>query len=153
MVMQVVRPEMKKMTDIAAILKTAIQRFLATDGDLIRRHAHEQAISARLAVQLEMLLPDWHVNCEYNRQGGGIDPKEDSTGAHRRPDIIVHERGHDHNNLLVVEVKPEWAAPKSIEEDRQKLRHMLPSPRQYQFAYLVLYGEVPEPRMTFERIE
>ena len=119
---------------------------------MIRSRAHEQAITQRLALYLEALLPGWQVNCEYNRQGPGRDPKKDSTGAKRRPDIVVHERGHDRRNLLVLEVKPAWEDPKKIEKDRMKLRRMLSPPRSYRHAFLTLYTDTPAPSLWFERV-
>jgi hypothetical protein len=144
---------MNPQPDILKVLEAVRERFMQTDADMIRRHTHEQAITQRLAVYLEAQLPGWQVNCEYNRQGEDDDPKKDSIGAKRRPDIVVHERGHDRSNLLVIEVKPAWEDPEKIEKDRDKLRRMLPPPRSYRHAFLILYSDTPSPSLSFEEVK
>ena len=85
--------------------------------------------------------------------GEGNYPKEDSRGARRRPDIIVHERGHDIRNLLVIEVKPAWGNSNLMEEDRDNLRRMLLPPRSYQYAFFILYQDAPSVRIWAEEVK
>ena len=68
-------------------------------------------------------FPLYSVDIEYNRKGLGVDPKDIempgangvSTTSKVFPDIIVHERGTNVRNLLVVEVKKSTNA---ITDDR-----------------------------------
>lgn len=138
--------------DLAQLLQTACDGFLAHDADMIRKRAHEQSITETLASYLRPALTGWHLNCEYNRQGEDGDPKRDARGRLRRPDIIVHRRGHDRDNLLVVEMKPAWEGMETIDVDRQKLRAMLAPPRSYCYAFLITYTDAPEPAFTIERV-
>jgi hypothetical protein len=144
---------MNTVPDISVVLEVVRERFLQNDADMIRQRAHEQAISQRLAVYLENTLPGWHVNCEYNRQGTGTDPKRDAIGDIRRPDIIVHERGNDERNLLVVEVKPAWESQELIQKDVVKLKYMLLPPRSYMYAYIAIYTNTPYSDLSFEEIK
>lgn len=85
----------------------AINMLYARDSELFSRDASEWAIAHRLAVYLEHELPGWHVDCEYNRQGLGKEPKVRQNEEKVRPDIVLHHRGRvelDHN-LLVIELK------------------------------------------------
>lgn len=89
-------------------IEAALNLVYRVDGQLIDSQAHEQAISARIMIHLQHLLPEWDVDVEYNRQGGEQDPKRDVNGDNRRPDIIVHKRGPAGPNLAVISVKCEW---------------------------------------------
>jgi hypothetical protein len=74
-------------------------------------------------------FPHYSVDIEYNRKGPGLEPKDieipdengDLTISRVFPDIIVHERGHNFRNLLVVEVKKSTNAVDD-EHDHAKLQ-------------------------------
>lgn len=94
-------------------LRRALGNLLARDSYLLEVDANERTIAARLALYLQSEFPNWHVDCEYNRDG--IEPKrlgnleldpssEDTEARTVFPDIIVHERGTG-NNYLVLELK------------------------------------------------
>src|SRR6266849_4642234 len=94
-----------------AVLK-ALDSLLKKDAYLLRVDANERSISHRLATYLQLELPKWHVDCEYNRdeidpkriEYLGLDPDDADTEAKTvYPDIIAHMRGKK-NNYLVVEV-------------------------------------------------
>ena len=92
---------------LKAHVTRAIEMLSNRDSDLLTHDASEWAIAHRLAVYLEDEISGWNVDCEYNRQGPGKDPKTMHNENKVRPDIILHHRGKvevDHN-LLVVEVK------------------------------------------------
>ena len=68
------------------------------------------SITHRLGLYLQGKFSDWHVDCEYNRDGH--DPKkvvlDDSRFVGESsvyPDIIIHRRGPKGPNLLVIGVK------------------------------------------------
>ena len=89
----------------------AIDMLYARDSALFRRDpskwSSEWSIAHRLAVYLEHQLPEWNVDCEYNRQGQDSHGKKSANSKNIRPDIIVHHRGclERAHNLLVIEVK------------------------------------------------
>jgi hypothetical protein len=94
-------------------LRAALAMLFARDARLLEYAAGERAVVAKLAAYLTPLFRGFDVDVEYNRHG--LDPKDldlpaDCRGGGRRrvyPDIIVHRRGHDRRNLLVIEVKKE----------------------------------------------
>jgi hypothetical protein len=113
-------------------VEMAIRLFMENDKELLDLKAHEQAVSHRIAYYLESLFKGYHVDCEYNRHGSENDSKKsiknilnarenckcsscikskDSESSNTRekilvrPDIVVHERGNDDNNIVAIEVK------------------------------------------------
>jgi hypothetical protein len=95
-------------------LLRAVQQFLSRDSYLLEVDANERSITSLIARYLATELPDYDVDCEYNRDG--IDPKkigyfnlhpneEDTDARTVFPDIIVHHRGKKRGNYLVVEMK------------------------------------------------
>jgi hypothetical protein len=95
------------------VILAALNRLLEADRDLFEIDANERSITHRLATYIQELLPDLHVDCEYNRDG--INPKElhlpelnpdkaDSDAQTVYPDIIVHRR-RTNENYLVIETK------------------------------------------------
>ena len=110
-------------------LRAALAMLFARDGRLLEYAAGERAVVAKLAAYLTPLFRGFDVDMEYNRHG--MDPKDLDLpagcrgGGRRRvyPDIIVHRRGHDRANLLVVEVKKETnTEPRTC--DRAKIEAM-----------------------------
>lgn len=116
-------------SEIETRLREAVSWLYERDVLLLEYEAGERAVVAKLACYLASLFPDYDVDVEYNRHG--LDPKELDLPAVCRgggtkliiPDVIVHRRGHDHANLLVVEVKKETnTEPRDC--DRAKIRGM-----------------------------
>lgn len=96
--------------EIEKRLNAALRRLCTQDGHLLEVDAHERAITHRLGMYLQYEFRNWHVDCEYNRYG--YDPKrlalEESQYTGERsvyPDIIIHQRGREGRNLLVIEAK------------------------------------------------
>lgn len=121
----------------------ALTILFQADGDLLIRDAAERTIAQRLARYLEDEFPGFHVNVEYNRHGFDkkrLDLPDDCGGAKRRvyPDVVVHRRGHDKANLLVVELKKS-TNPESRDCDRAKLTAMK---AQLHYAFAV-FVEIP----------
>jgi hypothetical protein len=103
---------MKEYTEpeIKAKVEIALGMLLKNDAFLLEHDVNERSISHKLAEYLQQLFPDYHVDCEYNRHGIGIKrlPRICQNEAHERvhPDIVVHLRGIDDFNMLVIEIKP-----------------------------------------------
>ena len=137
-------------------IATAMEILERRDRELLSNDDNERAVAHRLAVYLEQQLADdfWHVDCEFTRQGTARDHKDvgsslpllppSKKNGNRtlvRPDIIVHRRGPDGPNLLVIEVKP--ARPRgdlSLSKDFAKLAKFQTEPKlKYTYAVLVTY--------------
>jgi hypothetical protein len=96
---------------VQAGVRRALKNLFARDNELLERNVAERAIAAKLAGYLAQRFRRHDVDVEYNRHG--IDPKDvdlprscrDRKNALIVPDIIVHRRGTDTENLLVIEIK------------------------------------------------
>lgn len=97
-------------------LGDALQEAVETDRHLFENNVGERTIAARLAMYLQKRFPEHAVDADYNRDGG--DPKRliglpEKCARYRNedgrslaiPDVIVHERGREGPNLLVLELK------------------------------------------------
>jgi hypothetical protein len=96
----------------AAIVQ-ALDALLEHDEHLFRVDANERSLTHRFGMYLQVALPNWDVDCEYNRNGP--DPKRivlgerlvdivDTDGKTAYPDVIAHVRDTD-RNYLVLEFK------------------------------------------------
>ena len=106
----------------------ALSDLLTSDHYLLEINANERSISFRFAMYLQTRLPNWKVDCEFNRDGvepkrlAGLDLRPDSHDEEAKtvfPDVIVHERGTKKNFLVIEFKKSTSRVDRSI--DRLKL--------------------------------
>jgi hypothetical protein len=112
-------------------LGDAIQKFRACDLYLLENDLREECISARIAFYLQSCFCDYVVDVEYNKFGESAKrlslpeqcvKKRDAEGrALVMPDIIIHRRGVEGPNLLVIEVK-KTSNPLGFDCDRIRIR-------------------------------
>ena len=101
-------------------------------------HVGERAIVFRLAHYMQNiiddtpLLADYVLDCEYNRNGMCA-KKLPSFPNGVYPDIIIHNRGDNDHNLLVMEVKTYWN-PNNY-TDKRKIREFLNVSGEYHFSF------------------
>lgn len=112
--------------EIERLLCESIEELFTKDAWLLQNDVSERSITHKLAEYLQHRIKHLHVDCEYNRNAtaGPREPKtlfrlrqraqqacaqarddDDPTGCSVYPDIIVHRRRTNDENLLVVEVK------------------------------------------------
>jgi hypothetical protein len=111
------------------IVRSCLHELYNQDGQILAQDVGERTICGRLAMLMVPKFPGLSVDIEYNRKGLGLEPKDiempnengDLTTSKVFPDIIVHERGDNLRNILVVEVKKS-TNPISDEHDHAKLR-------------------------------
>jgi hypothetical protein len=77
----------------------------------------ERPISHRLGFYLQFLFNGYNVDCEYNKH---LEGSKMIDGSLAIPDILVHRRRTDDDNLLAVEVKAKRNR-KEAEMDRTKI--------------------------------
>lgn len=138
--------------------KQSIQNIIYDVLDLIQindqmiiRKGQELALSNKIGMYLSQKLPGWHVDCEYNRVGFNDGKKLASAGNKKRPDIIIHRRGHQDidSNLLWIEVKVENI---SINDDVDKLKEFTSAPsgaRKVQYLYGLSISFVPAIKLVW----
>ena len=89
----------------------ALRLLFVNDASLLETDVAERTIAARLMAYLIPRFPAHDVDVEYNRHG--LEPKRVNLpelyrglrGGRIYPDLIVHQRGHDRKNLLVIQIK------------------------------------------------
>ena len=96
--------------DLDHRVSKAIDRLLEKDDYLLRHDANERSITHRLACYLQEKFPEYDVDCEYNKDCESEDGIKKLSTERRKngsvyPDIIVHKRGTNSKNLLVIEAK------------------------------------------------
>jgi hypothetical protein len=99
--------------EIKASVADAVNCVLGENTPLSFDNVHERSTAHRLAVHLDSQLPEWNVDCEYDRyeqlrkELARIRECSERATDYILPDIIVHHRGFNgpDNNLLVIEIK------------------------------------------------
>lgn len=94
-------------------MNRAIRLFLDSEGGLLRDDVSELTIVHKFATILGREFPSRNVDVNYNRHGQDIKfvrlppPCRNWQNPRRRvlPDVVVHQRGNDSRNLLVIEIK------------------------------------------------
>ena len=127
--------------DLEVIVKQSLKKLRSLDKKLLEIKVNERTITHKLAEYLQQNFPEFNVDCEYNRFEDLVKkmilPKDkinwDDTEAKTIfPDIIIHKRGTQEANLLVIEVKK--SNNNSEDFDRMKLHTFLQKPFNYQYG-------------------
>lgn len=134
---------------IKALLNCALDQLYEKDGYLIDNepylkqtdgfhHVGERSIVFRLAHYMQNIMDqnpvfkDLVLDCEYNRNG--IHAKTlPSFPDGVYPDVIIHNRGTNSRNLLVMEVKSYWNTDNT--QDVKKIREFLDANGKYHFSF------------------
>ena len=119
--------KMKRLTgELKNVLKYLIEQSLdclyANDKDLLERKVAERDITHRFAHYFEnniagTIVAEYNVDCEYNRDGYGI---KQVNGNYVYPDFILHKRGCNDNNILIIEFKTWWNSENNADIDKIK---------------------------------
>lgn len=132
------------LSNLKRTVKNCVDFFMKDENDifLLKKDVGERAISHRLGLYLQSAFPEMKVDCEYNRKGSQMDPKRFSSANVRSrpvyPDIIVHKRGDDDNNILAIEVKK--YGRKGIKRDEKKMEHYTRNNyHKYRFGLLLIF--------------
>lgn len=108
-------------------------------------HVGERALMFRFGIYFDMFaqmrFPKYHVDSEYNRNMDN--PKVLPSWGHGcYPDLILHQRGKNSRNLLVIEAKTWWSPDQT--EDRLKIKQFCDPRGEYQYKYgaLIFIGKM-----------
>lgn len=135
--------EKMEIKNIKINLEKAIKEFKEKDNYLIENNASERAMAHRIAVYLEKYFIDYDVDCEYNINIDNskglkkimlLEDELEIYKASRKnkendefniyPDIIVHKRGTNSKNILVIEMKKKNSRSVDNEYDYLKLKKL-----------------------------
>ncbi len=117
------------------LIKKSLDDLYQNDQDLLKRKVAERDLTSLFAHYFrnnmkDTAIADYNVDCEYNRDGYGM-KKIDGTLVY--PDFILHKRGTNDSNLLIIEFKTWWNSDNR--EDIEKLKAMMSDLYRYQYQY------------------
>lgn len=117
------------------LIKKSLDDLYHNDEYLIKHRVAERDITSKFAHYFqnnmrETIIADYDVDCEYNRDGYGM---KNIDGTLVYPDFILHKRGTNDSNLLIIEFKTWWNSDNR--EDIEKLKAMMSNWYRYQYQY------------------
>lgn len=143
-------------TEIKKRFDSVVGQFKKHDIFLLKSSANERSMTHKFAEYLQQLFPEYHVDCEYNRDG--FDKKvleaelkikseeissDDEEGKTVFPDILIHKRGEKgkESNMVVIEAKKVCPLKSSDvgKSDKIKLRKFLQK-FEYQYAIFIRFS-------------
>lgn len=101
-------------------INEALIMLYKRDSYLLENDAHEVTISHKLACYLQDMFEAFDVDIEFNKN---LTDSKRVDNEIRRPDIIVHKRGTNDFNFIVIEIKKSSNANENF--DAQKIRNMM----------------------------
>lgn len=142
------------MRDVKEKVARSLMQLRARDQFLFEHSVHERSITHKLAEYLQQEFPNYHVDCEYSKHGLAtkVLPRECEERAmeYVYPDIVVHIRGNDDRNFLIVEAKlgthisvPECDAAKLIEFTKQGGEY------RYQLGLFIGFDKMRDPQLVW----
>ena len=113
-------------------IEHCINLIYENDADLFNRGNYEVTISSKLAQYLFLEFKEYDVDCEYNKH---LDDEKrvDELNKNIRPDIVIHKRGTDENNLVYIEIKKEQDT-RNRENDYYKIQVMTKNDGEYKYT-------------------
>ena len=123
----------------------ALNKLKEKDSDLLEINVNERTISHKLAEYLQEEFKELSVDCEYNRHEYATKelnmPKDlidwnDTEAKTVFPDIMIHKRRTDTDNLLVIEMKKSSNST-SRQFDETKIMGLMKKPYSYKFGLFI----------------
>jgi hypothetical protein len=166
------------MLDVKEKIIRAYKQFIKNDFYLLHVKANERSITHKLAEYLQIEFPEYHVDCEYNKnkiKEKTVPPweakinelveelgKQDTPDKRKKkikelmengvsvyPDIIIHRRGTE-DNFIVIEAKKSTNKSGDDEGKLKTYKEYL----HYQNAYFIVFpSERHELRYFWERFD
>jgi len=124
-------------------IREALKLFITKDKQaLLQVDIYEPTISHRIAVYLEELFPEFDIDCEYNKTLLGkkktlLGKKKNRNGKKIRPDIIIHVRGTNEDNSVILEIKKSGKNSKLARTDIEKLRGCMADTLNYDLGVFI----------------
>lgn len=118
---------------------------LIVNGEYKEDHIAERSIVFRFGIYLDKhlakfkCLNKYHLDAEYNRD---IDDLKciPSRANGCSPDLIIHKRGSNNDNLLLIERKGWWSLKGTIIDDCNKIRDFMENKEfKYRFGLLIIF--------------
>lgn len=126
------------LTDIERIINKSLDLLYSKDKILFEKELCERSIAYKFGLYFSQFMqeekPSYDIDMEYNRHKAG-EKKLPCKPNGTIPDLIVHRRGEDTDNLLVTEFKKWDSSKKDIQEDLKKLEEFVDCLGKYSYKY------------------
>lgn len=122
---EIMHPDVSQV--LQSLLNAAISDFINEFNQAIKNGTSEVNLAHHLLIKINKYLPNnlYDTDLDYNRMNL-VNSKSGTNRKLMRPDIVIHKRGSDTDNRLVIEVKTKWTGKINL-KDKQKLE-MLTNP-------------------------
>lgn len=144
---------MEEIEKLEKYIKKAIKELYDKDKILLKEKISERCLVYNFARHLEKILEkteykNLNIDIEYNRNCGQLKSIKDQDITY--PDVIVHERGNNSKNTIVIEFK-KWDNNKieDLEKDRKKLRGFK-CEYGYKLPMLIILDKEKEEKVIYE---
>ena len=128
----------EQITQLEEIIQNSLVNLYQNDIELIQRGGMEQAVSFRFGLYLhgQCQQIEWlrhsDFDMEYNKNG--LNPKRiPNRPKGVRPDLIIHTRNSNEENILIVEIKGWWNT-QSRKNDRIKIEDFVHQEGEYKYG-------------------
>lgn len=129
---------------VRQIMESSLSRLIEKDIELIDRRVKEECINHRLAIYIGKYFRQFcaqrngcTVDLEYDKNMDREKQVYDENGnlITIRPDILLHKRGSNDNNLIAIETKKDCFR----RHDTVKIRGLLEPPFNYLYGFIIVY--------------
>lgn len=132
----------EQILQLRELVETALRQLYESDPELIRRRGMERSILFRFGLYFSNLISEieWlsrlNLDLEYNKNGEG------QKMILRRvygvqPDLILHRRGNNEENTLIIEFKGWWNRT-ARRVDREKIEDFVNQNHDYRYGLGIL---------------
>lgn len=130
------------LTDIERIINKSLDQLYSKDEELFINELCERSIANKFGLYFYQIMQvekfsGYDIDMEYNRHKAGEKALPDwPNGAY--PDLIVHRRGNDIDNLLVIEFKKwkkNYTIKRLIKDDLTKIEEFVDCNGKYKYKY------------------
>jgi hypothetical protein len=127
--------------EIKGAIASALERVYRQDFLLIERQAHERSVAFRFGHYFSEIVgqtsfrndSELTIDCDYNRNLVNVKNMQGFNEVHGiLPDIILHHRGFNDKNVVVIELKGHWGGNGRDDEKLRGFTH--PSENDYQYG-------------------
>lgn len=135
-----IKAELPSIERLKSEVSEAVRRLLEKDSLLIEKQLHEMTLSFRLGFYLaEVFEPEFDVDCEYNRELDNPKRRDNLMDSNsHRPDVIVHKRGDNSSNLIVIEIKKTFNRKDALDE-KKHIEEWMAAERFYRLGVRVAF--------------
>jgi hypothetical protein len=141
---------MNQTTEIKGAIASALERIYTNDLSLIERKAHERSIAFRFGLYFSEVVAQTSfggddelvIDFDYNRNQYNVKNMHGFNPKHGVfPDVILHHRGFNDKNIVVIEFKGHWSGNGNDHEKLCGFTHQQQNDYHYGLGVFIRLGE------------